>query len=242
MKLVAGSRSDVGNTRGVNEDCVHADERVGLFIVADGLGGHQAGEKASQLAAQTLSANLGRLRGSSAAEVDREIAAALEKTHRAILYFANARPEKRGMGSTVVLAVFRDTRVHVAHIGDSRAYLYRRGQIEQLTQDHSLVNNLVKTGQITAGQARAHPLRAVITQSLGSDQEPTPDLMTVTVEVGDRYVLCTDGVSDWLGENALRSVLSQPASPDEQCQQLIEAALEAGSHDNLSAIVVAVEE
>jgi serine/threonine protein phosphatase PrpC len=220
--MKVASMTDPGRVRKTNEDSFFADGRLGLFIVADGMGGHAGGEVASRVAVATISELMkSRVRDD---DTDGLIRSAIDQANVAILAEAAADPTLQGMGTTVVLALCRGDSIHLAHLGDSRAYMVRNGSIERLTEDHSLVAQMMKTGQLTADQAPHFHLRNVVTRSLGN--------------AGDCLLLCSDGLTNMVNESELRSLISGGgADVARSCQNAIDRANHNGGRDNITAIL-----
>ena len=236
----AAARTDPGRVRPANEDNVFADPEAGVLMVADGMGGHAAGEVASELAVRTIS---GILTGPEAAgpagvEAPQILRQAIQRANAAIRTRAAEDLASRGMGTTVALVLARDARLWLAHVGDSRVYLIRAGEIHRLTQDHSLVAQMVKAGQITAGEARKHHLRNVITRSLGFEAAVEPEIQTLEWIEGDYLLLCSDGLTGMLeDEEIARVVTAGGADLPAVCRDLIALANERGGTDNISVVV-----
>ncbi|MFN8034730.1 MAG: Stp1/IreP family PP2C-type Ser/Thr phosphatase [Acidimicrobiia bacterium] len=232
MKLIAGAVTDVGRVRTSNEDSFVIDERVGLFAVADGLGGHQAGEVASKTALETIRALVAGGR-----PIDEAVAVANTDVYEK----AGSKPGLRGMGTTVTAVTHAEgDRIAVGHVGDSRAYLLRGTDFRQLTEDHSLVEELVREGRLTPEQASAHPQRSIITRALGLDLEVEIDTFGVDVAVGDRLLLCSDGLTTMVPPVAIADVLAREPDPADAAERLVEAANAAGGEDNVTAVVIDV--
>jgi serine/threonine protein phosphatase PrpC len=234
--MKVASMTDPGRVRKTNEDNFFADGRLGLFIVADGMGGHAGGEVASRVAVETISGLMkSRLRDDDASGL---IRGAIEQANIAILAEAAADPKLQGMGTTVVLAYCRGDSIHLAHLGDSRAYMIRNGSIERLTEDHSLVVQMMKSGQLTAEEAPHFHLRNVVTRSLGNQQLTEPDLAVVEWNAGDCLLLCSDGLTNMVDESELRSLISGGgADVARSCQEAIDRANQNGGRDNITAIL-----
>jgi serine/threonine protein phosphatase PrpC len=231
--------SEAGRVRSVNQDSFFAGEIPGrgtLAIVADGMGGHQTGEVASQKAVSIIRQELGRSRVHPPAAIARAVQAA----NLEIYEFAMENPENHGMGTTLTTVLIDDQVGLVAHIGDSRAYLVRGGTIKQLTQDHSWVAERVRQGILTEDEAKRHRWRNVITNALGATPQFKLDLMHFDVKPGDRVLLCSDGISMLLDDARLMQILMNHP-PEEAVQQLIQGANERGSPDNVTAVVLQVE-
>ncbi len=226
--------TDIGRTRTVNEDALLLD--APLFAVADGLGGHQAGEIASKLA-------LEKLREGAPLRADaKALARAVRSANQAVIRAAEEGRGRAGMGTTLTAAVVTGTTIAVAHVGDSRAYLLRGREIERLTRDHSMVADLIEQGQITEEQARHHPNRAIITRALGSDDNMVADAFEVDAESGDRLLLATDGLHGSLTDDRIAGILGAYADPGTAARALIDAANDAGGPDNITAVVVDIAE
>jgi len=236
--------SDVGRCRKVNQDMFLLDESLGLFAIADGMGGHAAGEVASDLAINALA---GSLRGSdrsdgawSPTEAAELLRIALNEGNRKICESVLARSEWRGMGTTMVALVLAENRAVIGHVGDSRAYLLREGELRQLTSDHSWVNEQVKLGLLTNEQAQRHPMRNIVTRALGNQPAVEVDLIVEAIQPGDVFALCSDGLSGMLDDQEIREVLAAQGSvPQAACRELVERANERGGEDNITVIVMA---
>jgi protein phosphatase len=208
-----------------------------LFVVADGVGGFEAGEVASSIAIDVL-------RGLGP---DDSFEGAIEEANRRILAAGRGDERLSGMSTTVVAARFGGTRrepvVEVAHVGDSRAYLFRSGELRPVTEDHSLVAELVRSGDLTREQAFEHPQKNLITRALGTEDGVTVDTKILPVEVGDRFVLCSDGLTDMVREEGVGEILARhPGDPEGAVRDLLAAALEAGGNDNITVVVIDVKE
>ena len=231
--------TDAGKVRRNNEDSLllgdGADET--LFVVADGIGGFEAGEVASSMTVEVL----------RTLEPGESFGDAIREANRRILAAARDDDKLSGMGTTVVALRFggssREPRAEVSHVGDSRAYLLRGGELSPLTEDHSLVAELVRSGDLTRAQAAQHPQKNLITRALGADAEVEADNMILPVEAGDRLLLCSDGLSDMIREDRIREILrDHPGEPEPPARGLVAAALAAGGTDNVTVVVVDVKE
>lgn len=231
-----GSGSDVGRVRKSNEDAYWYGGR--LFVVADGMGGHAAGEIASRIATETLRA--WRFPDEPAPEeADRSaVREALLAANQAVYDQAVRDPRYRGMGTTVTLALLSGARATLGHVGDSRAYLIRDRQIVQLTEDHSVVAELVRRGGLSWEEASSHPLRNLLTRALGTSREVEVDVETVPLRAGDGLLLCTDGLTGVLSEEELLRVVLEAPDPQSAVSRLLAAANAAGGPDNITAILV----
>mgnify|MGYP002592132389 FL=1 len=233
-RLSWGSRSDVGLVRGHNEDSFLVQDPV--FAVCDGVGGHAAGEVASAIAVRTIS----QLAPDTAD--DAHLGAAIEEANSAIISAAQSGQGRDGMGCTASAVVIDGSRMAVAHVGDSRVYLLSGGVLVRITHDHSYVEELVDAGEITADEARVHPSRSIITRALGSDPDMYADHFTLDVHAGDRIIICSDGLSSMVPDSKIESVAISCATPQAAADTLVSAALEGGGHDNVTVIVVDVED
>ena len=236
MKLKWGASTDVGMVRQQNEDSFLAEET--LFVVADGMGGHNAGEVASALAVTTLKA--GARLGIDTTEDFREL---VQQANSAIYTASLDDSTQSGMGTTVTalsIVEGEEPRVLVANVGDSRAYLWRSGALSRLSVDHSYVQELVNEGIITPEAARVHPRRNIVTRALGIDRSVNVDVFTHFVRTGDRIVLCSDGLVDEVADTEIAKVLGQHTDPQETAEALVMVANTNGGRDNTTVIVVDV--
>ncbi|MDO8847039.1 MAG: Stp1/IreP family PP2C-type Ser/Thr phosphatase [Coriobacteriia bacterium] len=222
--------SHVGLVRTDNEDAFLVAPP--LFAVADGLGGHQAGEIASSIAIDELLENAPRTADSKA------LGRAVRRANAAVIQAAEIGRGRSGMGTTLTAAMIEGTRIALAHVGDSRAYLLHLGTLEQVTQDHSMVADLVRSGQLTAEESRHHPNRSVITRALGSDPNMLADSYDVQAAEGDRLLLATDGLTSMVTDDDIARVLASEPTPKDAVDALVDRALAAGGHDNVTAVVV----
>ncbi len=231
MKLVVGATTDVGQVRDGNEDRFLVEVGLRLFAVADGMGGHQAGEVASTTAIEALRA---------AIAAGRPLDDAIVEANRAVYEKAGTDDAFTGMGTTLTaIAVGSERAVVVGHVGDSRAYLARDGTLEQITEDHSLVEEMVREGRITEDQALVHPQRSIITRALGIDAEIDVDLYPVELQAEDRILICSDGLTDMLRQTDIARILRQEADPQRAADALADAANANGGIDNVTAVVIA---
>lgn len=229
------AQSDVGTVRSSNEDSFVARPEAGLWMVADGAGGHQHGEVASQMLAALLAGTTDQ----AGSDLIAEIRSLVSRAHQALRHRAEAEAERSGMdvtiATTIAVLLARDAHFACLWAGDSRIYRLRGGQLTRLTRDHSLVQALVDQGAISAEEAEHHPHANVITRAIGAEgPEPELDKMTDRAEPGDRFLLCSDGLNKALSE----AVIARLAKTDDPARRLIDAALEYGVRDNVTAIVV----
>src|SRR5271166_5892168 len=246
--LDAAGLTDVGLVRASNEDSFGYDERLGIFVVCDGMGGHAAGEVASHIAVDTV-LSFFRQRQPSVEEhrfLDdaplgaRLLAEAVKKANDAILDYAEEHKNTTGMGTTLVAARFSDGVFSIANVGDSRIYLLREGQLLQLTEDHSLVMEQVRRGMLTVEEAKRSAAQNIITRALGTDETTLPDLGEFPAQAGDIILLATDGVLRHVEDNQIRDILLQIPSLKAACVTLIDAANAGGGDDNSTCVLVRV--
>jgi serine/threonine protein phosphatase PrpC len=250
MLIAFGSRTDVGKVRKNNQDNLTTvmgeglgGRADGLFIVADGMGGHAGGEIASRIAVDTVPAVVGeelaRLNGQLTTETLADsLRVGLSAANEAVYKQARANPELRGMGTTCVAALAREGAVAVGNVGDSRAYLLRGGRLRQITDDHSLVQEHVRAGEMTAEEARESRYKNVITRGIGLASRVEPDVDVLEMEEGDTLLLCSDGLSGMVPDQDIESVLASEADPQTACDRLVDLANANGGADNVTAIVV----
>jgi PPM family protein phosphatase len=231
------ARTDTGHQRATNEDS-HL-ERAPVFVVADGMGGAQAGEVASQLAVTHFT---DELPGQDGDRAEQRLALAVRKANAEIHALSETDVRRAGMGTTLTAAYVGRGEVSFAHVGDSRAYRLRRGELERITEDHSLVEELLRQGRLTEEEAEEHPQRSIITRALGPEPEVEVDTVTVSAEDGDVYLLCSDGLTSMVGEAAIGSILRGAPDITAAAEQLVSAALDAGGRDNVTVVLFRVEE
>ncbi|MCC7194556.1 MAG: Stp1/IreP family PP2C-type Ser/Thr phosphatase [Gemmatimonadaceae bacterium] len=242
MQIAIGARSDVGMVRSGNEDnfFADADERRGLFVVADGMGGHAAGEVASEMAVQIVSRNLLPIETLLDAAADERMATSIQEANRAIYDRMLAEVDKQGMGTTASVLVVAGDRFLIGQVGDSRVYLLRDGALQQVTKDHSYVQEQVDAGRLTPEQARYHPYSNVITRCVGASEGVEVDLYRGDVKPGDVFLLASDGLTGMVDDRRLQQILLARSSPGRIVDALIAEANGRGGLDNITAIVVQV--
>ncbi|MEN3303418.1 protein phosphatase 2C domain-containing protein [Pseudonocardia sp.] len=239
LALRSAIGSDVGRRRSANQDSATAGDR--LLAVADGMGGHAHGEVASALTIAALTTLDDRLPDDlGAVDLLAELGAAVEDASNRLAAHAEQDPDTLGMGTTVVALLFDGTHLGLAHVGDSRIYLLSGGRLRQITHDHTMVQQLVDEGQITPEEALTHPRRSVLMRALSTDHPPEPDLLLLEPEVGERYLLCSDGVTAVLPDHVVGEILASFPDPDEAVAQLIALSNEGGGPDNITCVVVDV--
>jgi PPM family protein phosphatase len=231
FKLVAAGVTDVGRVRDGNEDdFIDQSNRLGLVAVADGMGGHRAGEVASATALEALRA---------AVASGQSLRDAIEGANDAVLEKSVSDQELAGMGTTLTAGMLgSDGYLVVGHVGDSRAYLVRDGELTQITDDHSLVEEMVRGGELTREQAEVHPRRSIITRALGIDPEVEVDEYPIELRPGDRILFCSDGLTAMVRPDEIASILSREHDPKRTAQLLVDAANAAGGEDNITAVIV----
>lgn len=234
--------SHIGLVRKNNEDNCCVCDDLGLFAVADGMGGHKAGEIASKLALDELESFL---RSDSQILEDDPVEAlmkAFTKVNQIVLDYAKTNGDNfRGMGTTITAALLHGDKIHIAHVGDSRAYLMRNREIRMLTSDHSLVNELVKSGGLTVEEADRHPQRNILTRAIGTAQTVKVDVSTLQVCKGDVIILCTDGLSNLVSLEEIKQIAETQEFLGERAKRLTELALDRGGGDNITVILYQVE-
>jgi PPM family protein phosphatase len=228
MKVTAAAATDVGLVREGNEDSYLTEEP--LFVVADGMGGHRGGEVASQLAVETLE----NMRKQGTGDLRDQV----QEANRVVFERSAVDRKVAGMGTTLTAALVEGDRVRLAHVGDSRAYLLRDGELQLLTEDHTLVRRMVTEGEISKEEAETHPQRSVLTRALGVDAVVDVDDDTVEVLPGDRLLLCTDGLTSMVSEHAIEEVLRAVPAPRDAARRLVQMANQAGGMDNTTVVVL----
>ncbi|TFY97905.1 Stp1/IreP family PP2C-type Ser/Thr phosphatase [Ramlibacter rhizophilus] len=240
------ARSDAGLTRPNNEDSVTVDADQRLAVLADGMGGYNAGEVASGMATTFIRSELGRWLAqaggrANARELRRALEICVENANRAIFNAAHANRQYEGMGTTLVLAVFQDRRLVLGHIGDSRCYRLRGGRLVQLTRDHSLLQEQLDAGLITADQAATSTQRNLVTRALGVEDTVLLELAEHRVEAGDCYLLCSDGLNDMVDDQGIAAILQMQADLEHKADRLVETANANGGRDNVSVVLACAE-
>jgi protein phosphatase len=230
MKIVSAVATDVGRTRSANEDAYFAQHP--LFVVADGMGGHVAGDVASATTVETIEREWD---GGSDPEA---LIRMIEDANRAVYEKAQANSELRGMGTTATAILLDASTAHVAHVGDSRAYLLRAGELTQVTEDHTVVGRMEREGKLTKEEAARHPHRNVITRALGIDEGVEVDTWELELVEGDRLLICSDGLNAMLDDDEIRQILIEDENPHEAVESLVDSANDAGGEDNITVILL----
>lgn len=241
MRISCAGNTDVGVVRSGNEDSFLLECAQGLFIVADGMGGHAAGEVASEMAVRIVAKELGSLRGLSDADAAARMRAAIRTANAAIFERTLAEHDKRGMGTTTTVMVLFSRRFLIGQVGDSRAYLLRGGELLQLTKDHSYVQEQVDAGLLTPEQARTHPYSNVITRCVGANEDVSPDVYFGNLEERDVVLLASDGLTGMLEDGQLAQIMAAEEHPEGCVNRMIADANRRGGLDNITAIVIRVD-
>ncbi len=229
------AKTDTGRQRRDNEDSVYA--RPPVFVVADGMGGAQAGEVASKLAVEAFAQGL-----PDSGTAEQRLAERVVEANRRIFDVSRSERERAGMGTTLTAAMLDGSQVAIAHVGDSRAYLFRERSLKRLTRDHSLVDELVRRGKLTEEQAAEHPQRSIITRALGPEPDVEVDTWSYPVRAGDVLLLCSDGLTSMVPEERVEEVLSSNERLDAAAQALIDEANAAGGRDNITVVLFRIED
>ena len=266
--LIGAALTHPGQVREINQDSVVLSIRssrntspAAFLAVADGIGGHKAGEVASELATDALSQILGKytsdddntdtvplesakkqkLHSDPTNHLEWNLQQAIEAANQNIFQYSKDNPEDAGnLGSTVTCLLIQDGMISMAHVGDSRGYLLRKGFLIQITEDHSFVGQLIRGGQLPQEAYYEHPRRNIITRALGQTPEVVVDLLTDTIEPGDKYMVCTDGLWEMVRDENIRLIMDQKDSPEAIVQKLVEAANENGGSDNIGVVMIEV--
>ncbi|HET7583530.1 MAG TPA: Stp1/IreP family PP2C-type Ser/Thr phosphatase [Gemmatimonadaceae bacterium] len=244
MHLVYAGNTDTGMIRSGNEDSyfVDADRQRGVFVVADGMGGHAAGEVASEMTVQIVARELTAAREWALEVIEREVSDALRKANAAVFERTITEVDKQGMGTTASVLVLSGGWYLIGQVGDSRIYLLRDGQLRQLTKDHSYVQEQVDAGFLTPEQARYHPYSNVITRCVGAGPDVVPDTYRGTLRTGDLFLVASDGLTGMVDDRRLQHLLTTRATPGRMVDALIAEANGRGGLDNITAVVVSVVE
>ncbi|MBO0432668.1 Stp1/IreP family PP2C-type Ser/Thr phosphatase [Enterococcus sp. DIV0660C] len=238
-------QSDVGRRRNTNQDYANVftnQEGIKLAVLADGMGGHRAGDIASQMAVTNLGADWEEQTLKDSEKIAQWFIQTIQNENVKIYQRGQEKSEYNGMGTTIVAVALSDTRFTIANVGDSRAYLVREDQLKQLTEDHSLVNELVKSGEISQEMAVNHPRKNILTRSVGMPGTVEVDVATYSWQLGDRLLLCSDGLTNMLSEEMIGSIIDGTGSLTDKVKELIDRANEAGGADNITALLIEYKE
>ena len=253
QSLQAATLTDPGRVRDHNEDCIESRPDIGLYVLADGMGGYNAGEVASGMATSLISDGLQETwspkeiermgRDDAKATSERLLREQIARANNAIFTTSQNNPECAGMGTTLVVTLFFDNFMTVAHIGDSRLYRLRGDTMEQVTRDHSLLQEQLDSGLITPEEAKLSQNKNLVTRALGIDPTVDPELHVYETQVGDTYLLCSDGLSDMVEDEEIRvTLVTLRSNPNLTVQQLIQTANDNGGRDNISAMLIRIAE
>jgi protein phosphatase len=234
--------NDKGNTRDENQDAWLADPDLGLFLVADGMGGHLGGATAARIVADVMQKVVRQYRYDSQRQEVKSLsdwlAEQITGLSNRLYQESSTRPGLAGMGATLVTLMFEDDRAYVAHLGDSRAYLFRHGELSQLTEDHSVVGILLRNKEITLEEAVNHPARGKLTCYVGMATKVRPDVQSIPIQPADRFLLCSDGLTGLIPKSDICKCLATHGDPQAACRALVDAANDAGGTDNTTAVIV----
>ncbi len=240
------TRTDPGRARENNEDAVVVDDATQLCVLADGMGGYNAGEIASGMATAFIKSEMARWlsevgRNAKVREIRRALEICVENANRSIFNASDSNPQYAGMGTTLVVGVFRDNALVLGHIGDSRCYRLRGNVLEQITKDHSLLQEQIDAGLITPEQAQGSSIKNLVTRALGVDDAVALEVNDHEVEVGDCYLMCSDGLSDMVDDAEIASILGGPLPIEQKADALVAAANDHGGRDNISVLLAQVD-
>lgn len=237
--MKAHAITDTGKKRKINEDSFHCDPEKGIFIVADGMGGHLAGEEASRIAVKTIS----KFFSNSSHNIEQIIEKSINTSNSIIFSKSEIDSKYKGMGTTVTICIFKNNSIFVGHVGDSRLYRFRKHELEMLTEDHSKVWEFYKMGIISKEEIRTHPYKSIITRGVGIKNEVSSDIFIINdVMPEDVYLICSDGLTDMVQDNTIREVLDQnDSSIKDRLQYLVGLANQYGGKDNITAILFELE-
>lgn len=242
----AAGLTDIGKVRSINQDSFHVMGDKNIYIVADGMGGHAAGDQASRIAVKTITEILSTYDFTGSEDSPEEdfgmsieelIRYALQEANEQILLASLSNQHLQGMGTTAIVAVEHRGSLFVGHVGDSRTYLVRNQQLSQITEDHSVVQQLVKAGAISEEEAQVHPYKNVITRCLGMQANVEPDTLELVLQAGDKILMCSDGLSNMVSDQQMEEMLNTH-EPEEACRKLIDMANENGGTDNITVVLL----
>jgi serine/threonine protein phosphatase PrpC len=238
--VIIGGRSNKGLVREINQDCMYLPRKncAPLFIVADGMGGHKAGDIASKLTVDIIRKEITSKSSSinSIEDASNAIKSAIELANTEVYKYSLSHLECKGMGTTVTLGYVYNNYFVVAHVGDSRAYYLRNKKLLRITEDHSLVNELIKTGEITRLQALTHPQRNVILRAVGTSTDIDIDIDTVAIKTDDTFIICSDGLTNMIDESRIQEIFESTKDMEHACELAIESAIVKGGKDNITVI------
>ncbi|MDY0396327.1 Stp1/IreP family PP2C-type Ser/Thr phosphatase [Virgibacillus halophilus] len=233
--------TDTGKVRHHNEDAggvFRNDSSQVLVLIADGMGGHQAGDVASQMTADSMQEKWRHVCVNSPAESEKWLGSVLKEINQDVFAYSLENEECRGMGTTIVTAVCSEEFITIGHVGDSRCYLYADGKLNQITEDHSLVNELVRSGEISKEDAKYHPRKNVVLKALGTEKLVKPDIQSIYWKKGDKLLLCSDGLTDKIDDDEMETYFMEFESIDALGKKLIDTANDRGGEDNISLVIM----
>lgn len=237
-----GAASDIGRERAENEDAFYINPEIGLFLVADGMGGHQGGQLASRIVKEDLPVlienRLHRLKKKAPNSLGRLLRQTIPHLNRQLRLEGHSESGYKDMGSTLALVLLQNNRAYIANVGDSRVYRFRRGKLKQLSKDHSVISHLLENGDIQPHEADDHPAGGQITRYVGMEEDAVPHVTSFTLATADRLLLCSDGLTDMIADPQITAILTQNHDPQTCCDKLIAAANQASSHDNITVITL----
>jgi len=244
--LKVSSGTDAGCKRKNNEDFLFVDIERNLFIIADGMGGHQAGEKASKLAVETAEQYLTKEKIANIICTEGDIKEAINKSidtaNKVILEEARLHRKLSGMGCTIIIAIAEGNLFHIGHVGDVRAYVICEDTISLLTEDHTVINELIKSKRITAEEAKKHPLKHVLSKAVGNKDKVEPDYNQILIKPGDYLLLCSDGLTTMIDDNIIKDIVVKEKDTEKIKEKLVDKAKEFGGKDNITVILIHIEE
>ena len=240
MEITVAAKTDVGRVRKKNEDRCGYDERSGIYVVCDGMGGQAAGEVAAELAVKTILEFYGK--NQRKGDLEGELRNAITLANTAIRKLADSEPRYHKMGSTVVAIAVAGDKAGVANVGDARGYLLRGGEVKQITVDHSLVAEQVRRGMLKPEEAEKAPWKNVVTRALGGADDVEPDVMSVDLHPYDRFIVATDGVTKFVPDNKIKEIVAGTYDLQAACRKLVQTALDNGSDDNATAMLLSSSE
>ena len=246
MNYTFYTRTDPGRARENNEDAVAVDDDTQLCVLADGMGGYNAGEIASGMATAFIKSEMARWlseagRHAKIKEIRRALEICVDNANRSIFNASDSNPQYSGMGTTLVVGVFHGATLVLGHIGDSRCYRLRNAELSQITKDHSLLQEQIDAGLITQEQASSSTIKNLVTRALGVEDAVMLELNEHNIEVGDCYLMCSDGLSDMVDDAQIASILGGPIPMEQKADSLVAAANENGGRDNISVLLVEVD-
>lgn len=243
MPIQVSAISDIGKVRKGNEDSWGAFPDVSLFIVADGMGGHKAGDVASKLAVETIYHVLRdrkQLGDFQFEQISHYLNDSIQKANLKIFAEGKKNPSQAGMGTTIVVTWINNSNAYIAYVGDSRAYLLRKKNLRQITSDHTLVNDYLTKGLLQLNEIDQHPLRHVLSRAVGPQEQVEADVLNLPLQTGDILLLCTDGLSNMVSKDKMEEILNGPEEIEIKNQRLINQAIESGGSDNVTAMLIQV--